>query len=129
MSYSTPRLRTFTADANFSGMQYRFVTNGTSAGHVDVCGSAGRAIGICMSSGVGSGEKCEVAMPGGGALLKIGASVTTNRYLISGASGVGVIAAAGSQQCGAIAMETGTTNDVIAVEVNVFMSTAADSNS
>ena len=120
-SYSTPRMKTFLVDADHSSYQYRFVKIGTDEKHIAIAGANGKSIGIQMSSDCDTAEDAaEVALIGGGALLKINETVTAGQYLTSTSTGLGEVADAAGEHVGAIAMDDGVQNDVIAVEVVCF---------
>lgn len=115
-TYSTPRILSILSDYDFSSKQYYFCKFGSADTIVTLCGSGEEAIGIVMNTPT-SGQMAEVALPGGGALLKLGGSATCGKYLASMSTGKGEYVQAAGNHIGARAMATGTTNDIIPVEV------------
>lgn len=116
MSHSDTRINTFIAGADLSARQYSFVKFGADNLTVALCELNERSIGILQNAPI-SGGAAEVALPGGGAYLKIGAAVQLGRMLTSDATGRGTVADAANEWCGALAYQAGVLNDVIAVEV------------
>ena len=125
MSHSKPRLYSFKAGADLSALQYTFVKFGSAKDTVAACGANERAIGILMNAPA-SGERAEVALPGGGAYLKINETVALGKLLTSTSGGLGEVADGADEWCGAIAYQDGVQNDVIAVEVLAQHASASD---
>lgn len=122
---STPRIQTFTASEDLSSKKYTFVKFGSTADKVASCGANERAIGILMNAPE-SGGKAEVALPGGGAKLKISEIVALGKILTSTAEGLGEVADAANEWVSAIAHDAGVANDIIPVEVVQFQATTSD---
>lgn len=115
-SSSTPRIDGFTAGADLSAKQFRFVVFGASDELVVAAGAGVLPIGILMNDPT-SGRHAEVAKQGGGGKLKIAGVVTRGDMVKSDANGEGLAAVAGDKY-GAMAMASGVAGDVIAVEVH-----------
>lgn len=125
MSHSNPRMLSFTASGDLSALQYTFVKFGATKDLVAACGANERAIGILMNAPA-SGQVAEVALPGGGAYLKVNESVALGKLLTSTSGGLGEVADAAGEWCGALAYQDGVQNDVIAVEVIATQAQASD---
>ena len=115
-AHSEPRLYAFFAEADLSAKQFTFVKFGAADNGV-VNSGAGEAIDGIMQDAPATGEAGAVALPGGGAKLKLGGTVTRGQFIKSGAAGVGVAATANLEIYGAKAMASGVSGDVIPVEV------------
>lgn len=85
-----------------------------------------RAIGIAQSEATAAGQPVEVALPGGGAELKISEEVALGKMLTSDANGLGEVADAAGEWVGAVAYQSGVANDFIDVMVTGFPSQASD---
>ena|SRR3990167_2965696 len=121
-SYAEPRLKSYLADADLSALQYTFVKLGTDEKHVAAqTTKGGKNLGILMNKPT-SGQEAVVALPGGGAKLKVSETVAQLDYLISGTAGKGEQADAAGQHVGAMAHDAGVTNDIVAVDVVAFES-------
>ena len=117
-SYSTPRIKTFLAEGDLSAKQYFFVGIGSNEKQIAVCsGSGAKSIGILMNKPSAAGQAAEVAIVGGGALLKLAGSVTAMKYLCTDANGKGLVASSAGDHVGAFAMDDGVSGDLMAVEV------------
>ena len=125
MSYSNPRIYSFIASADLSAKQYTFVKFGATKDKVASCAANERAIGILLNAPA-SGERAEVALPGGGALLKVSETIALGKMLTSTAAGLGEVADAAGEWVGAIAYGDGVANDVIPVEVVGCQAYASD---
>lgn len=115
-SYSQPRMTTLEAGADLSSKQYHGVKFG-SADDLVVAAAAEQGIGILMNQPT-SGKMAEVALNGGGAKAKLAGTVARGDSLTPDADGAFVVAAAG-ERATCIAMASGVSGDVIAVEVNI----------
>jgi hypothetical protein len=73
-----------------------------------------------------SGERAEVALPGGGGLLKINEAIDALELLTPTSGALGEQCDAADEWCGAIAQEGGAQNDVIEVLVAAFYSSKSD---
>lgn len=122
-SYPTPRIHTFTAGEDLSAKQYTFVKLTDEKTVASQTTKGGRNIGILMNAPQ-SGEFAEVAMPGGGALLKSGANTALMDTLIANTSGQGIASDAAGQWVGAQGLDAATSGDVIPVNVIGFESQA-----
>lgn len=124
--YREPSIRTFEAESDLSALQYTFVKAGTAANQVEACGANERAIGVLMNAPE-AGEAAEVAMPGGGALLKCNEAAARGQMLTSTAAGAGELVDAAGEWVGALAEEVAAAqNDVIGVYVTGFQAVASE---
>lgn len=124
-SSSKPRIKSYIAGADLSAKQYTFVKFGSDNKTVVACGGNERSIGILQNKPE-SGQAAEVALPGGGGKLKINESVALGKLLTSTSGGLGEVADAAGEWCGAMAYDEGVQNDVIAVEVIATQAQASD---
>lgn len=120
-SYVQPNMKTFRAEADLSVKQYCFVKFGSTSDKVVACGDAEKAIGVLMNADVKSGDYAEIALFGGGALLKIADVVALGASIASDANGNGVPGALG-EWSPAIAMESGVAGDIIGVILDAHRS-------
>ena len=111
-SHVQPCYKGFKAGAAIA--QYSFVKFGADDQTVVPSADAEKAIGICMTNGVGNGDECEIALLGGGALVKLAGSVALGDSIKSDASGLGVVGGAGEWSPG-IAMSAGVAGDVVSI--------------
>ena len=111
-SYVQPKIKVFKAEADLSAKQFCFVKFGSGNDKIVACGDAEKAIGVLMSKDVKSGDDAEVALIGGGALLKVAGAVALGDSLKSDANGLG---ATGLGWTPAIALDSGVANDIISV--------------
>lgn len=114
-SYRKPVIKAFHAGADLSASQYCFVKFGSDDKTVVLSGAGDLACGILMNAPL-SGDPAEVALPGGGALLKLGASQTKMLEMKSDGSGNGVVATSGDW-VGAIVYQAGASGDIVEVLV------------
>lgn len=124
-SSSSPKINSFLAGAAISkGMAVKF---GSDEKHV-VKGAANtdRVIGIAQNAPSGAEEFCEVARPGGGAKGLLGENVTKGKFLVAHTDGTLVKANAAADVVIAVAMEDGSSGELIDVEVVMFLAAAAD---
>jgi hypothetical protein len=114
-SYVQPEIKVFTSNSDFSAKQFHFakLASGTN---VAQSGAGEKAIGVVMNKPA-VGQEAEVALLGGGALVKLAANVTAGQSIKSDANGAGVVGVA-TDWCPAIAMESGVIGDVISVLLN-----------
>lgn len=114
-SYVQPEMKTFTSNSNFSAKQFHFakLASGTNVAQ-SLAGE--KAIGVVMNK-PNVNDEAEVALLGGGALVKLAAPVTAGASIASDANGAGVVGVA-TDWCPAIAMEAGIAGDVISVLLN-----------
>ncbi len=91
--------------------------------------TSGASHGISQNdASVTSGQEVEVALPGGGALLKVGGSVSLGNTLMPTTAGVGIVTTTAGDHVGARAYEAGATNDIIGVHVVQFEKYNGDAN-
>lgn len=114
-SVFSKNLRIFKAGADLSTHQYKFVKHGTNDNEVILCGAGENAVGVLQNAPT-SGLPAEVAMLGGGALLKVAGVTASGDLLKSDASGLGVVTAVDGDNVFARAIFDGVANDVIEVE-------------
>jgi len=114
-SYTQPNVKVFTSNSDFSAKQYHFakLASGTN---IAQSGAAEKAIGVVMNKPAINND-AEVAILGGGALVKLAATVAAGDSIASDANGAGVLGASG-EWCPAIAMEAGVAGDVISTLLN-----------
>ena len=124
MSYVQPNLKAYKAGADLSSKQYHFVKL-SAIDTIVACGANEKPIGILMNKPV-QGEAAEVALPGGGAKLKISENVALQKVLTSTVDGAGEVADAAGEWVGAEAIQAGSTNDVISVLVILLQAQASD---
>ena len=111
-SHVQPCYKGFKAGAAIA--QHSFVKFGSDRETVVPSGDAEKAIGICMTADVQSGGECEIALLGGGALVKLSGSVALGDSIKSDASGLGAVGGAGEWSPG-IAMDAGVAGDVVSI--------------
>ena len=113
-SYIEPKMHTLKAGADLSAKQFHFVKFGASDSLVVACSVLGEgAIGVLMNAPA-SGEAAEIALIGGGAKIKSGATIARGGEISSSASGQAAVALT-THDVMAIAMESGVSGDVIPV--------------
>lgn len=124
-AHSEPRIYGYTAGEDLSSKQYHFVKFGADKETVLGAGANERAIGVLMNAPE-NGEQAEVALPGGGAKLKVAESVSLGKMLTSTAASKGEVADAAGEWIGAVAYEDGSSDDIVGVEVTGFQAHASD---
>ncbi len=124
-SCHAPNIKGYLAAEDLSAKQYYFVKLSTDDKHVALCGANERAIGVLMNAPE-SGQGAEVALIGGGALLKINETVTIGKLLTSTSGGLGEVSDAAGEWSAALALEGGSANDVISVMVIAMQAVASD---
>lgn len=125
MSCSQKRIKTFKAGTALKA--FTFVKFGADNETVVQCGANERCIGIFQGGeDAVIGDHVEIALPGGGAFLKVSEAVGLGKLITSTATGAGEVADAAGEFCGAVAYEAGVENDVICVEVALINATASD---
>lgn len=129
-SFPKPNITTFIANSDLSSNQFQFVkliSDSAPGGEQTVdlqTTKGGKTIGILMNAPL-AGDMAEVAMPGGGAKLKIGATAHVMDKMISeGTDGKGMPDDAAGQWVGAQSLQEGVSGDVIPVQVLGFESQA-----
>ena len=126
-SFPTPNYKSFLADADLSSYENCFVKIGTDEKHVNVCDTKGeQAVGVLMNAPSAAGQIAEVAIFGGGALLKLGGTVTAMQQITPNASSVGIIPDAAGQALMAQALDDGVSGDKIAVNITFGEAHAAE---
>jgi hypothetical protein len=128
-SIRQPIMKSFVAGEDLSSYQYCFVkwSGAQGAGALVVkAGANEKTVGI-LQNAPASGEVAEVALPGGGGLLKLGeASLSAGDLLTPTSGSTGEQCDAADEWCGAILQEDGTSNDVKEVLVSAFYSSKSD---
>ena len=124
-STSAPKIKAFTAGGVIP--EFTFVKFGADKQTIVACGLNERAIGIAQNRG-GSilGDTVEVALPFGGAKLKLTGVTALGKMLTSAADGKGYVPAAGGLWVAAVAYEDGVAGDIAFVMVTGFPSAASD---
>lgn len=116
-SFPAPRIYGFASATDHSALQYRFMKPSTESA-VAKCGAGERPIGVQMNvPSSNTGSQLEVAMPGGGAKLKLAGTVALGQLIKSDADGKGVVVAGAGEEYGARALKAGVSGDVIPVDV------------
>ena len=112
-SYVQPEMKVFTSNSDLSSKQFHFVklASGTS---IAQAAADEKAIGVAMNNPSVGGD-AEVALLGGGALVKIAGPITAGQSIKSDVNGAGVVASSNGDWCPAIALESGVAGDVISV--------------
>jgi len=114
-SSSAPNFKAYKSDAAVG--QFLFVKAGTDEKHAALAGAGENTIGINMGDAVTAAEKLlEVARPGGGGKITLAATLAAGVFVKSDASGEAVAAVA-TDRAGAMLVEGGVANDVVACEV------------
>jgi hypothetical protein len=122
---SEPKIRTYKAEGAITAKT--FVKFGATKDLVDQCAANERAIGVYMGdSDAAANDYVEIALPGGGALLKVNETVALGKMLTSTSAGLGEVADAAGEWVGAVAYEDGVQNDIIGVEVCLMQAQASD---
>ncbi len=104
------------------------VKPGSSREHVAVVSAAtDKGIGILQNTTTAANEIAEVALPGGGAIAKLGGTVAFGDMLGFNTGGKLIKVAQASDRVIAMAMEDGVADDLIAVEVMVHKAESAQS--
>lgn len=125
-SSRAPIIKAFIAEGDLSTKQYLFVKYGTTNKQIVVAGANEKTIGILMNAPV-AGERAEVAMKGGGGLLKLGeASLSAGDLLTPTSAGKGEQADAADEWVGAELCEDGTSDDVKEVFVTGYYASKSD---
>lgn len=116
-SYQEPKIVTLEAAADLSAKQFHLVklTSSADGKKVSLAGAGEKAIGVLMNAPK-QGEDAEVALPGGGALLKVNGTVAAGDSLAATSENKGQVAT-DNQWSPCIAMEDGADEDVISVLV------------
>lgn len=127
-SNSAPRIRSYRTSGVVPA--YSFVKFDSGSADKDptvvVCES-GRSLGIGQNSAsAASGDTIEVALPGGGAKLKLGGTVPLMQSIKPTTAGVGIVTASDADYIGAMAVEKGVSGDIIGVEVVHGQKASAD---
>lgn len=125
-SINSPRYASFYATAAIA--KGKAVKMGANK-HTVVVGAANtdRCIGIVKDAVDAAGDVVEIALPGGGAKALLGEAVSAGNDLCSDAAGSLVMVNAEGDQILCRALESGSTGDLIAVEVYYATAHAAQS--
>jgi hypothetical protein len=111
-SINQPRMKTFKNLNDLSAKQYHFVKIGTTDEHVVVAGANEKTIGILMNAPVAN-EPAEVAIFGGGGLIKLTETLSALALLTPTSTGGGEQVDAADEWCGAQILEGGASGDVV----------------
>lgn len=118
--HSDARVLGFEVVADLSAKIYHGVKFGANDGQV-VAAEAQEGFGVLMNAAKGTATVpggAEVAVFGGGAKAKLAGEVTRGASLTTNAAGA-FVAAGDGERCLAVAMESGVSGDVIAVELQL----------
>jgi len=118
-SSSKPRIRTYKASGVIKAFSFVKYDSGSNIKNPTIvqCES-GNAIGISQNdTDAASGDEVEVALPGGGALLKLAGTVALGNSIKPTTDGAGIATASAGDPMAAYASEGGASGDVIGVEV------------
>lgn len=111
-SHVQPEIKVFTSNSDLSAKQFHFVKL-ASGTNIAQAAAGEKAIGVVMNKPAVN-DDAEVALLGGGALVKLAGTVAAGDSIKSNAAGAGVVGVA-TDWCPAIAMEAGVSGDVISV--------------
>jgi hypothetical protein len=109
-------IRVFKAGADLSTHQHKFVKHGATENEVILCTILGENCVGVLQTAPKLGEAAEVAMLGGGALLKVSGVTAAGDLLKVSAAALGVVTAVDGDNVFARALAAGVANDVIEVE-------------
>ena len=112
-----PKLRSYVSSGVIPAYSFVKLAGADKNPTVVVCESA-RAYGISQNDAqIPSGTPVEVALPGGGALLKIAGNVALGNSLKATTAGAGIATTTAGDYSGAVAVEAGVSGDIIGVHV------------
>jgi hypothetical protein len=124
-SHSNPRIYTFLADSSIA--KGKAVKIGTDKNHIALgAANTDKVFGIAQVEAVASGDSIEVALQGGGAKALLGEAVSAGNYLVSHTDGSLVKPNADGDVVVAMAMQDGSSGDLISVEVMQFKTNASE---
>lgn len=118
-------VKSYVAAADLSSYQYRFVCL-VGDNIVNLCGANGKSVGILANKPDAAGKTAEVLSIGSTGKLKISETVAVSKLLTSTAAGLGEVADAAGEFCGAMALQEGVENDIIEVLVVAISTHASD---
>lgn len=124
-SIRQPKIKVFNAVSDLSSKQYCFVKYNAAGDGVDVCGAGEKSMGV-LQNAPAMGEPAEVALPGGGALLKLGEALNAGALLTPLANGSGEQCDAADEWCGAMLAQSGAIGDIVEVDVCAFYASKSD---
>ena len=112
-SYVQPEMKVFVSNSDFSSKQFHFakLASGTN---IAQAAAGEKAIGVVMNKPA-INDDAEVALLGGGALVKLAGPITAGQSIKSDVNGAGVVASTNGDWCPAIALESGVAGDVVSV--------------
>lgn len=93
---------------------------------VECTAATDRTIGWAQH-GASSGKSVEVAMPGGGAKIKLSDTVTVGKFVSSTTDGTAIRVGNASDVVAAQVLESGVSGDMVQAQVLIFQATAAQS--
>lgn len=111
-SHRQPIFKTFHAGADLSTHQNKFVKFGADNKTVVLAGAGDPTVGVLMNAPI-SGDPAEVALPGGGALIKLNATLTALTEVKSDSGGLAVAGAGSGDWTSAILQDGGVANDIV----------------
>lgn len=113
MSYKTPEIYTYKADADLSGKQYHIVKHGANDDSCALCGADENGMGSIHTIPAGQvGEEIEVFGQNGGGLVKVAAPLSRGSLFKSDADGKAVAVVTKDEALGTID-ETATAADQV----------------
>jgi hypothetical protein len=77
-----------------------------------------KSVGLCQNAVAASGDKAEVALPGGGGKALLGGTVSAGDLLAPTTGGALIATTTATNRWIAIAMEDGVSGDIISVQVD-----------
>lgn len=125
-----PNIRTYFANGAipaYAFVQYDTTAPATSKSPRVVVCTSGKSIGISQNDvAAASGDEVEIALPGGGALLTAGGSITVGGSLKPTTNGQGIATTTAGDYVGAEAVEGGAASDIIGVHVVQWQKQSSD---
>lgn len=120
-----PEVITYKADGSIA--RGKAVKIGSDKEHVAIgAANTDDCIGITLDEVVASDDLVEVCRVGGGALAKLGENVVAGKNLVSHTDGTLVKANASGDRVIAVALQDGSSGDLIDVDVVKFLALAAE---
>lgn len=124
-SHSEPRIQAFKADGVIA--KGSAVKIGSDKDHVAIgAANTDDCIGVAQSASSAAEDVIEVALPGGGAKVLAGETITAGKLLVSHTNGRLVQTNASADRVVAVALEAGVNGDLIAAEVLLGVAVGAD---
>ncbi|MBF0300596.1 MAG: hypothetical protein HQK51_17920 [Oligoflexia bacterium] len=115
-SFLEPRIKTYYAQDDLFDKQYHFVTFGDADEKIVLANSKNGILGVLMNRPK-KGDAAEIALPGGGAELKMSATITRGDNISVTEVGQGKKSSVNGEFVGAVAMENGVPGKIISVDL------------